>query len=231
MGNYSLEKVQTIWRVSSFQDFKDWFDESPHQRTVAWSKIDVLRERLEGSNEQIKDPIAFLHDLYFDKQLSFRKILEHPRVDKLYSVKWLRNLFVESFGWEVRTNTQRTWEHVRVASERVAEGVEKFEKQVWQLLWGRKQERIFKMDEYKTKKYRIGKALYILKTLWWIDKNMLFSISKKWWLWARVLANALNSQLRKILDEFPDIPVDFDDLMLRPQSIERWFTYKENQQS
>ncbi|MCD5374922.1 hypothetical protein LR010_00550 [Candidatus Gracilibacteria bacterium] len=228
-GGVNIESTKE--GIYSFQDFKDWFNDAPHQRTVAWGKIDALRERLERSSESNSDPIVFLHDLYFDKTFSIRKILNHELVDKLYSPKGLQQLFVNSFGWNLRKKTDRTPEHALVIDAKIQAGVSKFESQIADLIDGRGKTRIFKMSEFENKDYKIGKALYVLKTLGGIDKSMLLRISAEGLLGARVLANALNKQSRNILDNFPEINISYDDIELKPQSIEKWIAYKENIQS
>lgn len=225
MPDGSLNIHYQTWEILTFQKFKDWFDECPHQRTLAWGKIDGLRERLEASSEAIKDPIAFLNDLYFDQEYSLRRILDHPVVNQFYSIKWFRNLLVNSFGWELREKTQKTPEHQRLLDERFQWQINDFSDAVNRLLHWREKVRVFRMEEFKKKKHRVGKVLYLLKTLWGIDKKVLYRLSSEWGLENIVIARWMNEQVKLILWEYPDLPISFEEIKLRAQSIDRWFDY------
>jgi hypothetical protein len=78
------------------------------------------------------------------------------------------------------------------------------------------------MRELVSKKYRIQKALYILETLWWIDKNILLQLSLKEWLSNAILAKSLNRELERILWNYPSLGIHWDDVMLYSQLIGRW---------
>lgn len=224
MADWSINIQSVPWKINSFQDFKDWFDECPHQRTIAWWKIDALRERLESSDKFIKDPIVFLYDLYYTGDgTSLRNILSDPVVDNFYSVKWLRNLLVNSFGWELREKTTRTSFHVSQLEDRIQRKISEFETSVSDLLHWRPVPREFEMSQFLAKNRRMWKALYILKTLGWINKTMLLELSQKVWLSYSILAKALNKQIQDILEMNPQLNIEFEEVALRPHSIERWF--------
>lgn len=225
MPDGSLNIHCQTWEVRTFQNFKDWFDECPYQRTIAWEKIDGLRERLEKSSEGIKDPISFLYELYFNQKFSLRRILDHPVVNNFYSLKWLRNLFVNSFGWELREKTQKTPEHQRILDEKFQWQIHNFSDAVNRLLHGRETVRVFKTEEFREKKHRVGKALYLLKTLWGIDKKILFRLSSEWGLENIVIARWMNEQVKLILKEHPALSISYEEIELRAQSIDRWFDY------
>lgn len=216
-------------QVLDMEWFLDWYDSFPEQRTIAYSRVDSLKVALENSNQPVKDPIDFLYTLYYSEKKSLRWILDNPIVKEstfTYSVKWLRNLFVESFGWELRLKTDRTPEHTNVVNAQIQEWIDRYESQLTSLICERIVKRDFDILEFNNKKYRIQKALYILNTLGAVNKETLFQISFQWWIWARILANALNKQLRMILEDNELLAIPFSDVELSPQSIARWFQYQ-----
>lgn len=209
--------------VSSYDDFLFWVKEKPDRhREAAQEKMSVLKENLDG-----EDPLYHLHNLYYNERKSLSEILKS---DKILNIQFfpkatLHRLLFERFWWIPRENTERTPVHEKQLSKKVAWEILEFESKVADLVGWRRILRVFRMDEFTKKTYKIWKALYILKTLWGIDKNMLYKLSVDWGLSHAVLAKSLNKELKKILIKNPELGIDFCDIELYPQSINRWFQY------
>jgi len=176
------------------------------------------------------DPILFLHRLYYSWEgNSLDIILAADEVQKIefFPRATLHRLLFDKdkFWWDPRPNTQRTAVHEAIQTERVLSEIAEFEKKVSELIWWREVERVFRMSEFQEKRYRAGKALYILKTLWWIDKKILYTLSIDGWLSHAVLAKSLNKELEWVLSRNPELNIKLDDVKLYPQSISRWFKY------
>lgn len=209
--------------VSTFEDFILWVEEKPDRhRLDAKKKIEALKDVLGWD-----DPIYYLNDLYYRQKKSLREILNDETIQKIdfFSRATLHRHLFEKFWWTPRENTERTPVHDKKLDQKMRQEIEIFTQKVTSLMNGRKTERIFRMSEFREKKYRIGKALYILKTLWWIDKNILYRLSVEWGLSDAVIAKSFNEKLREILNLYPDFSITYKDIELYPQSIRRWFRF------
>lgn len=222
--------IETRWEIReestlvvSYQDFIVWVNEKPDRhREAAKEKIESLQRII-----QWEDPILFLHRLYYEENKSLIEILKVPEISSIdfLSKATLHRLLFERFWWIPRENTERTKVHERRLSDRVAWEIAEFERHVSNLIGWRNIPRVFRMSEFKQKNYRIGKALYILKTLGGIDKKILYKLSREWWLSDAILAKSLNKELKNILSRNPELNINFEDIELYPQSINRWFRY------
>ncbi len=173
------------------------------------------------------DPIEYLHELYYTQEKSLDEIIITlgPLSIKVLPKATLHRLLFIHFWWEPRENTKRTPVHEKKLSSRIERWLNIFNSQVdWLLKW-KAVNRVFKMKELQEKTYRIQKALYILNTLWGIDKKVLLKLSREWWLSDAIIARALNKNLQSILWENQDLGIKFSEVELYPQSINRWFRY------
>lgn len=214
--------------ILTFEDFKNWCNESPHQRTVAWWKIDWLRVKLESSDYQIKDPIVFLHDLYFEKCKSFRKILDESIVDNFYSVKWLRNLLVNSFWWSARLNTERTPAYDEVEEKRVESLLSEVWNKVWETLDVRESYSSLSIRKLRSLDSRLEKVLYIFEYLLWLTEESLLETFQTLEYWKKRVTTYMNKVIKDALDDSWKIWVQYDEVELNHWIIESWLRLNSN---
>lgn len=216
------EIIKEQWSVDNLQDFLDWVKAGTKVRLKNKTFILEIQQAIWWN-----DPIVHLLRLYYDQEKSLDEIIKTLNSDWVVcpSRASLHRLLFIQFAWIPRLNTTRTPVHEKQLSARVKAEIWEFESKVAGLIWWREVERVFRMEEFKWKNFRIGKALYILKTLWGIDKNMLYTLSVEWGLSHAILAKSLNKELERILETTPELWIDFDDIKLYPQSINRWFRY------
>ena len=214
------QTLEEFWKVEDFNRFLQWVDAWTRQRLTIKTIFLELQMSIWWS-----DPIKYLHDLYYGEKKSLDEILKVPEIARIKffpkATLW-RHLF-EKFGWEPRPNTERTPVHERALDERIKSEIEDFEEKVRWLLHGRERKRVFKMSEFREKIHQLGKGLYILKTLGWINKQDLFDLSQNGTLSNTLLARALNKQLQDILEKFPELHITFEEVELTYRSIDRWF--------
>lgn len=226
--DWKLEKwiEQAQWKIKNFSDFLSWVDRNPTRHRIA--ARDIMQELQKAI--WWKDPIEYLNNLYYGwEKNSLDMILEDNKVQSInfFSRATLHRMLFwkDRFWWNPREKWERTLVHEEKLNERVESEIAQFEAEVSRLLDSREITRVFKMEEYKEKRYRAWKALYILKTLWWINKNILYRLSVDWWLSHAILAKSLNKELKAILERYPKLEINFEDVELYPQSINRWFKY------
>lgn len=186
--------------------------------------------------------MEFLTRMY-EKWWSLDVIMSSPEVGSVDFVSraTLHRLLFKHLDWKPRSNTERTPVHEDQLHQKTQREIRLFEESVANLLGGREVKREFDIDEFNDKRHRIGKALYILKTIGGIDKNILFETSKEAWISDAVIAHWLNKQLRDIIiyaKAYDDYGVDFDaygilyeDVEVYPQSIRRWFVWNQEKES
>lgn len=199
--NQEINTEQYWCWVYSFEDFQRWFSELPEQRTLAWSKITTIAERLENSKEKIKDPIAFLHYLYFDQKYSLRKIHNHKIVNKIYSVKGLQRLFVDSFWWDLRKKTDRTPEHNESEQRRLTEVIKEVHWKFSSLLDPMSQYTQFSIRRLRSLEWKMAKVLYILEHLRGIQEINLFRVFSELWYWQKRATSFLNNEIKNTLKQ------------------------------
>jgi len=220
--NISLIRHQELF-VSSYEDFLIWVEEKPDRHRKSAAEImENLWHELDG-----EDPIYYLYDLYYNKKKSIREILNTDTISKIefFSRATLHRLLFQKFQWIPRENTERTPVHEKQLSSKVSKEIAQFESKVAWLIWWREVARVFQMSQFEAKNYRIWKALYILKTLWWIDKRVLYDLSIRGGLSYAILAKSINKELEAVLERYPELNIDMEDIRLYPQSISRWFQY------
>lgn len=224
MLQFPEKKIEIVGKkvILTFDDFREWYWEASHQRTLAWWKIDGLRERLEASWEKIKDPIEFLHHLYYDKKMSFRVILEQPLVTKFYSVKWLRNLLVESFWWIPRPNTERTPAYDNVEENRIKTILSEVWSKVWATLDISDSYPSFSIRKLKSLDSRIEKVLYIFLNLLWISEEKLLETFQILEYWKKRVTTYLNWTIKDVLNNSWKLWVQYNELELNHWLVERW---------
>lgn len=206
-------------RIMNFSTFKNWYDRDPKRRQKNYDAFCNLKDVLNG-----EDPIKYIHSLYYKEQKSLREILKVDIISwmKFISSATLQRLLSEEFKWKLREKSERTHVHSEILSKTIEREITDFQWKVARLLDWKSQIRVFNMRELDSKKYRIQKALYILETLWWIDKNILLQLSLKEWLSNAILAKSLNRELERILWNYPSLGIHWDDVMLYSQLIGRW---------
>jgi hypothetical protein len=218
--------LEEFWEVKILADLLSWVKNAPVRQ--GWPRLRIQETFLElQSAIGWKDPIVYLHKLYYEDQKSLDEILITPEINSIdfFPKATLNRHLFGKFWWVARSNTERTSVHEEKLNEKIEWEIAEFEQKVDWLLWGRKIVRAFKNSEFESKAYRAWKALYVLKTLGWIDKNSLYKLSVDGWLSNAILAKSLNKELEKILLIHPDLKIDFEDIKLYPQSIARWVTY------
>lgn len=220
------QALEEFGKVESLDDLLMWVENAPVRQ--GWPRL-----RIQGTFLELqkalgwKDPVKYIHDLYYIEKKSLNEILATPEVKSIdfFPKATLNRHLFGKFWWIARENTERTPVHERQLHEKITWEIAEFESKVSSLLWGREVPRDFKIDEFNNKRHRIGKALYILKTLGRVDKNILYKLSIEWWLSNAVLATSLNIELQNVIENNPEYWLDFEAVKLYPQSISRWFKY------
>jgi hypothetical protein len=216
------EIIETRGRVDSLSDFFEWVKSWTKARLKNKTFILEIQQKIEW-----QDPIEYLDDLYYNHKKSLKEIIKtlEEKWVKIISNATLHRLLFIHFWWIPRENTERTPVHEKQLHQKVTWEIADFESKVSLLIGWREVPRAFKIEEYEKKRYRMGKALYVLKTLGRVDKNILYYLSIEWGLSNAVLATSLNEELKKVLRDNPEFWIDFESIELYPQSIRRWFKY------
>ena len=208
--------------IYSFSELTLWYQEDTKNR---WNKYEALVRLGEALGDE--DPLVYLYSLYYDEKKSLLEILKvdiFKNIDFL-SKATLHRLLFQDLGWVARKNTDKTPIHWDRVDAEIWDRIREFNFQVERLLVWKTVDRVFFIEELHEKQYRIQKALYILNTLWWIDKWVLLTLSIEWWLSDATLAHALNHKIEEIIKNHPRFLIPFDEVKLYPQSISRWFKY------
>ena len=214
-------------------DLEAWYLINPGWRKNTYQKICNLGEVLESGI----DPMEFLTRMY-EKWGSLDVIMASTEVQEIgkenfVSRATLHRILFEHLEWKPRANTDRTPVHEQRLKEKIEWEIREFEDKVQWLLHGREVKREFDIEEFRWKRYRIGKALYILKTIGGIDKNILFKLSKEGGFSDAIIANSLNKQLRDIIiysDTLQEYGIRYEDVEVYPQSINRWFKWNKDKE-
>ena len=216
------EIIEQQWSIDNLDSFFQWVKSWTKARLKNQTFILEIQEKINW-----KDPVVYINELYYNETKSLQEILKSLEVLGVKSISkaTLHRLLFIHFWWVPRQNTERTPVHEQQLSKKTQSEVAEFESKVSGLIWGRVIPRDFKLDEFHSKRYRMGKALYILKTLGRVDKNILYSLSIEWWLSNAILATSLNNELQSVLKNNPEYWIDFESVKLYPQSISRWFKY------
>ena len=221
--------------LTTFWGLELWYDQNEKLRRRTFLKFQNLKEKLDG-----RDPISYIYDLYFGETKSSLRVI----INKILEIDWIssrdfvssatlqRLLFWDDWlNWKPRPKTQRTPVHQRLLQESIEERTAWFQSRVSDLLGSRESTKIFDMSLLQSKPYRIQKTLYLLKSLWGVDRKMLFEISQELESDNATISHAINKILQQILDNYPMLEINYDEVKLYPQSISRWRLHEANRQS
>lgn len=223
------QALEEFWKVENLANLLLWVENAPVRQK--WPRL-----RIKGVFLELwlvigwKDPIEYLHDLYYNDQKSLDEILAIPEIMSIefFPKATLNRHLFGKFWWIARENTDRTPVHEKKINEKVSWEIAEFESKVSWLIGWRNTLRDFDMNEFVMKRHRIWKALYVLKTLWGIDKNILYKLSIEWGLSDAILATSINEELKKVLIKFPEYCIIFAEIKLYPQSVSRWFKWNKD---
>jgi len=103
--------VSTSWGIQTYSEFLSQTGNNWKTKELK-SKIEVFKKNLERENPNLWeiDPIWYLRRLYFEKQLSLKRILEKVG-DKWLDYtdfRWLHYLFREVLWWKLRDASELT---------------------------------------------------------------------------------------------------------------------------
>ena len=222
-NNLDMLPLTTFWWLES------WYKKNQKWRQSTFSKFEKLKDKLND-----RDPISYIYNLYYDETQAIRvvitTILEEAWMSAsefVSSATLQRLLFWDNWlNWTPRAKTDRTPVHQEKIQSSISEKAYEFELRVLSLLDSRTMKRNFIISEFQAKTYRIQKTLYVLKTIAWIDKEMLFTISQDSGLTNADIAHSLNKKLKDILSISTHLNLKYDEIKLYPQSIARWKFYE-----
>lgn len=202
---------------------------------VLWNqKIDTrVRERLQSIQTALRqiyshdvDPVKYLMYLYYKEWLWIKDV--NKRLWELWvsynSVKSIGNLFVTTFGWELRDRQDRTPIQQRKISnpnstpivamkkhwhEKLKENTEKYRAAAEEILsQTHTVQREFDRNIFDSLKWTSKKAFYLLEIFEGISVKMFYDISELSQIKASTtLAHILNRKLKGIHEKNPHIPL------------------------
>ena len=197
-----------VW-MTSWNDYLEYYNNGEKRWKIRIkTKLETLALNLEKFYKRKIDPIEYLIYLYYQEELSVEDIYIRTKdIWMTYSESdWLFMLFRKTFWWILRDNS---WSIVTTKKKQwgrqiiVARGInDEKNREKYILLQEYISSKVnnilsntFDSEFYNWLRNKTEKILYLVWLSIWINQDDIVLLSEKHGIWARVMANFLNTEI------------------------------------